>query len=163
MNNFWSSFWGTIVGFVVANIISSIIGILIFFAVIGSLISSVGNISSQQEKNIKVKSNSILHIKFDAEITERSAKNPFEGFNFNGLDKMPMGLNTILANIEKAKYDDNIKGIYLDISSIPAGIATLEEIRNALIDFKSSKKFIVAYSEGYAQGAYYLATVADKI
>ena len=156
MKSFWGSFLGTLVGVFITLL-------FIFLIIFGVMVSTISGISSQTEKPIKAKPNSILHIKFDSEILERSPKNPFEDFSFSGLDNMPMGLNTILSNIEKAKYDSNIKGIYLDISSIPAGIATLEEIRNALIDFKSSKKFIVAYSEGYSQGAYYLATVANKI
>ena len=72
-------------------------------------------------------------------------------------------LNDILENIKKAKTDENIKGIYLDCSTVPAGVATLDEIRNALLDFKSSGKFIISYGEVYTQKAYYLATVADKI
>src|ERR1051326_7657120 len=156
MKNFWGSFLGTLVGVFVTFL-------FIFLVIVGVFFRSVSHIAAHPEKPLRIQSNSILHIKFDSQIMERTAKNPFEDFDFGGFDRMPMGLNTILANIEKAKTDNNIRGIYLDISSIPAGIATLEEIRNALIDFKESKKFIVAYSEGYSQGAYYLATVADKI
>ncbi len=156
MKNFWGSFLGTLVGVFVTFL-------FIFLIIVGVFFSSVSHIASRNEKPVRINSNSILHLKFEGEIVERSPRNPFDGFDFGGLEKMPIGLNTILENIEKAKEDKNIKGIYLDISSIPAGIATLEEIRNALIDFKESKKFIVAYSEGYTQGAYYLATAADKI
>ncbi len=74
-----------------------------------------------------------------------------------------IGLNDILANIKKAKTDDNIKGIFLDESYIESQEATTEEIRNALIDFKTSGKFVIAYSEVYTQGFYYLASVADKV
>jgi protease-4 len=77
--------------------------------------------------------------------------------------KNKIGLNDILKNIQLAKNDDKIKGIYLDLSYISAGMATIEEIREALIDFKTSGKFIVSYSEGYSQKAYYLASVSDKI
>ncbi|HEY0771577.1 MAG TPA: signal peptide peptidase SppA, partial [Sphingobacteriaceae bacterium] len=75
--------------------------------------------------------------------------------------KLP-GLNDILASIKKAKTDDHIKGIYLDLTSLQAGQATVEEIRNALLDFKNSGKFIYSYSEVYAQNAYYLAS-AGKV
>lgn len=156
MKSFWGSFFGTLIGVFVTLFIV----VLLF---IGFIISSVSQISSQQEKRVKIKENSVLHIKFDKDIPERSSKNPFDSFSFGDFEKPPIGLNDILSNIENAKEDDNIKGIYIDITSIPAGIATLEEIRNALIDFKSSEKFIVAYSEIYSQGAYYLASVADKI
>ena len=74
-----------------------------------------------------------------------------------------LGLNDILRNIEKATKDDNIKGIYLDLSQIHTGIATVEEIRNALVEFKQSGKFIICYGEGFSQVAYYLATVANEI
>ncbi|MEO6849085.1 MAG: signal peptide peptidase SppA, partial [Mucilaginibacter sp.] len=74
-----------------------------------------------------------------------------------------IGLNDILASIKKAKIDDNVKGIFLDESDMLSGEATTEEIRNALIDFKKSGKFVIAYSEVYTQGFYYLASVADKI
>jgi len=157
MKSFWGSFLGTLVGVIVTFI-------LIVLLFVGLMVASVSQLSSKDEKIIKVKDNSVLHVKFENAIPERTSKNPFENFSFgDDFEKPPIGLNDILSNIEKAKDDDNIKGIYLDIASIPAGIATLEEIRNALIDFKSSKKFIIAYSEGYAQGAYYLATAADKI
>ncbi|MFT7614408.1 MAG: protease-4, partial [Parvicellaceae bacterium] len=74
-----------------------------------------------------------------------------------------IGIDAIRAGLEAAKSDDKIKGIYIDISGISAGMATLEEIRVALIDFKKSNKFVVAYSEFYSQGSYYLASVADEM
>ncbi len=120
--------------------------------------------SATKEKTFTVKSNSVLHLKFTLPVTERTANNPFKDFNFASFSaNKQLGLNDILENIEKAKTDPDIKGIYMDMSSVPAGIATIEEIRNALIDFKTSGKFILSYSEGYGQGAYYLASVADKI
>ena len=156
MKNFWGSFLGTLVGVFVTFLI-------IFFIIMGIVVASVSKLSDQEGKTVKVKQRSVLHITFNGPITERSSKNPFENFSFADADRQPLGLNDILSNIEKAKGDPKIMGIYLDISSIPAGIATLEEIRNALLDFKESKKFIVSYSENYAQGAYYLASVSDKI
>jgi protease-4 len=74
-----------------------------------------------------------------------------------------LGLNTILENITKAAKDENIDGIFLNLTSIDAGIATIEEIRNALLEFKKSKKFILSYADVYSQGTYYLASVSDKI
>ena len=156
MKNFWGSFLGALVGIFITLL-------FIFLIFITVLISSISSISPAVEKTVKTKSNSVLRITFNNSIPERSPKNPFRDFSFGSAENHTVGLNDILANIEKAKDDDNIKGIYLDISSIPAGIATIEEIRNALLDFKSSKKFIVSYSEGYSQGAYYLSTVSDKI
>lgn len=105
-----------------------------------------------------------MHLKFDMPVSERTANNPFKNFNFSSFrGSKEIGLNDVLANIEKAKTDADIKGIYMDISRAPAGIATVEEIRNALVDFKTSGKFILSYSETYSQAAYYLSSVADKV
>lgn len=135
------------------------LGIVVLFGMIAALVSS-----ADSKKEAKVEPNSVLHINFESQINDRSSNNPFENFDFGSLSgKKGIGLNDILENIEKAKTDDNIKGIYIDLQSVPAGIATIEEIRNKLIEFKESKKFIVAYSEVYTQGAYYLASVADEV
>jgi protease-4 len=116
------------------------------------------------DKTTEVDSNSVLHIAFKTPITERTPNNPLEALSALGFETdKSIGLNDILANIRKAKTDPNIKGIYLDESTLTCGMATMEEIRNALIDFKKSKKFVVAYSEIYTQGFYYLASVADKV
>lgn len=119
--------------------------------------------SFAQPDEVDVNDKTVLHIKFDYPIEDRSSKNPMQfTFDFESLNQKP-GLNTILKNIEKAKTDDRIKGIYLDLFDIPSGLATVSEIREALIDFKSSGKFIYAYADILSQRAYYLATTADKI
>lgn len=133
--------------------------LFIMFLIIAGIVSSVSS-----DKLVAVSNNSVLYARFDKPISERTSNNPFENINFASMtSKGNMGLNDILDDIKKAKKDNRIKGIYLDLSTIPAGVATIEEIRNSLIDFKSSGKFIYAYSEGYSQGAYYVASVADKI
>lgn len=140
-------------------VLSFIVLFLIMIAVVGGIVASAG-----KDKEVSASANSVMHIGLGYPIAERTPKNPFENMNFFSFeDNNTLGLNDILAGIEKAKTDDNIKGIYMDVSSIQAGFATIEEIRNALIDFKKSGKFILAYSEVYTQGAYYLASVADKI
>lgn len=149
--------------YMLASMVGLIITIALFFfismAIISGIISSAGG-----EKKITIKSNTVLHIKFTAPIQDRTSNNPFDNFDFESFEPKPvLGLNDILKNIKKARYDDNIKGIILDVSFIPAGTATIEEIRNALLDFKKSDKFIIAYNEIYTQRAYYLASVADKI
>lgn len=142
-------------------LLAFIVGTILMIGIIAGIASS-----ADSNKEVKVKPNSVLHISFDSPIKDRSSNNPFANFDFGSMSgKKGIGLNDILENIEKAKDDDNIKGIYIDLQSVPAGIATLEEIRNKLIEFKSgdSSKFIVAYSEIYNQGAYYLASVADEV
>ncbi|MDN3549008.1 signal peptide peptidase SppA [Mucilaginibacter aquaedulcis] len=152
-------FFKFVLASVVGIIISAIIIVIIIAGIIGGLISSAGS-----EKTVDVEPNSVLRMTFTTPITERTPNNPLAGIDFLGLNKdKSTGLNDILANIRKAKTDGNIKGIFLDESYMTSGQATTEEIRNALIDFKKSGKFVIAYGEIYTQGFYYLASVADKV
>jgi protease-4 len=114
-----------------------------------------------EEKPVIVHDNSVLHLTLSGNIEERAPKNPFEGLDLGG--GKATGLNDILSNIAKAKNDSSIRGIFLDLSSVGAGFASVEEIRNALLDFKRSGKFIFSYAELYTTKAYYLATVSDKL
>lgn len=147
-------------------VFASMLGFFLSFIVIGFLMVMliVGIASSAGDQEVKVEPGSLLHVSLNAPITERSVKNPLDDISFAGVGvSKNMGLNDILAALKRAKTDDNIKGIYLDFSGVQAGMATVEEIRNGLLDFKKSKKFIIAYSEVYSQKAYYLASVADKV
>jgi len=133
--------------------------LFLFFGVVGALVSS-----STSNKQVAVLDNSILVINLENEVVDRASENPMENFNFKTFKPNPKaGLNNILLNIKNAKTDNKIKGIYLNMMSIQAGIASIEEIRNALVDFKKSGKFIVSYNDIYTQKAYYLISVADKI
>jgi protease-4 len=155
MKQFFKYVLATVVGVV----LSSILLFFIFFGIMAALVTSIGS-----EKEFVVKDNSVLKISLSYPIDERTSKNPFDaGFSFSSLGSDHLGLNDILARIKTAKEDDRIKGIYMDMSTVPSSFATLEEIRNALIDFKSSDKFIIAYGEYYSQSAYYLASTADQI
>jgi len=117
-----------------------------------------------EKESVKIDENSVLHIKFDTDIRDRSSSDPFSEIDFTSMKpKSSLGLNDILKNLDKAADDPNIKGIYLDLMAVQTGMANVEEIRNALLEFKESGKFIVAYGEVFTQSAYYLATVADKI
>ncbi|MCC8426675.1 signal peptide peptidase SppA [Mucilaginibacter sp. UR6-11] len=145
--------------FVLATIVGIILSTLIIVLVIAGIIAAAGS-----EKSVQVDENSILHIDIKYPIAERTPNNPLANLSFLGLDGDKLiGLKDILANIKKAKTDNNIKGIFLDESYMLSGQATTEEIRNALIDFKKSGKFVVAYAEVYTKGFYYLASVADKV
>jgi protease-4 len=153
MKSFFKYLLASILGVIIA-------GILLFFILIGG----IGAMVSSQDKPVNVKENTILHVKLDQPIMDRSNKNPFESFDFTSFSPtIQLGLNDVLKNIEKAKTDPNIDGIYLDLSVIPTGIATIEEIRNALIDFKESEKFIISYSDTYTQPSYYIASISDKV
>lgn len=145
--------------FVLATIVGIILSTIIIILVIAGLIAGAG-----ADKTVQVDANSILHIEIKYPISERTANNPLANLSFLGLDgDKSIGLKDILANIKKAKTDNNIKGILLDESYMLSGQATTEEIRNALIDFKKSGKFVIAYAEVYTKGFYYLASVADKV
>lgn len=150
---------------VIAAFIGTLIALLInFFVKIGVISSFIKNASKDTEVATTVKPNSVLYMKLDYEIADRTSENKIAGIDFNTMESKDVtGLNQILNNIEFAKTDANIKGIYLELSTIPTSTATLQEIRNKLIEFKESGKFIVAYGENYSQSAYYLATAADKI
>ncbi len=147
--------------FLLASVLGVLLaGILMFLIIIGG----IGAMVSSQDQAVKIKSNTVLHVELNQLIMDRSNNNPMESFDFTSFRPSPqLGLNDILKNIKKAKSDPNIDGIYLDLTLIQAGIATIEEIRNALIDFKESGKFIISYSDTYTQPTYYLASVADKI
>jgi len=141
---------------------ASALGLLVAFF---SIIALVGIIASSGEsEEIQLSEAHILKLELSGSIQDRVAGNSFDIYGeLTGSSKSEMGLNDILSNISKAKNDPNILGIYLEMGYLSAGFATIEEIRNALIDFKESGKFISSYSEVYSQRAYYLASVATTI
>jgi protease-4 len=135
-----------------------------FFIKVGVVTSLISSLSTETETISKPQPNSVLYMKLDYEIPDRTTDNPFNSINFSTMETKDMtGLNDILRNIERAKTDPNIKGIYMELSSIPTSTATLQEIRDKLIEFKESGKFLVTYGESYSQSAYYIASIADKI
>ncbi len=146
------------VGFIIANIILSFIAFIFF----STMISSLSNSLSTKEKFI-LEENSVLNLVLEGTIQERIPENdPFTD-TFGGNKVSNMGLNDIVGAIRKAKNEDKIKGIYIDSRMFSASTATLAEIREELIKFKESGKFIVAYSDMYSQAGYYLSSVADKV
>ena len=153
MNKFFKYFLAVVVGSIVSAIFF-VFGSLIVFSVIAA--SGSGEVT--------VKENSILVLDLGGQISERTSSDPFSDL-FSEMLGQPktLGLNKILSSIKKAKEDDRIKGIYLESGAITAGYATTDEIRNALLDFKESGKFIYSFSPHYTQKAYYLASVSDKI
>ncbi|GGE35425.1 signal peptide peptidase SppA [Sphingobacterium cellulitidis] len=127
--------------------------------IIGVMVSSVGS-----KSETVTASNSVLMIDLAHAITEKTEPNPFEGLDIPGYaGSKSIGLNDIVSRIKAAKTDSNIKGIYLNVSSVGTGFATMKAIREALLDFKTSDKFILAYSDVMSQKGYYLNSVADEI
>ena len=150
------SFFKNIISTILAIISSIFIIILLFFGIISILNS---------EKELIVKPNSILTIDLaNTSVVERTAINPFQEINpLSGEMEKTIELKQVLDNIEKAKTDDNIKGIYIKSSFVNAGLSQIEEIRNKLLEFKKTGKPIVSYGEMYSQYAYYLASISNTI
>ena len=128
--------------------------LLILFA--GGAAASFGS-----KEAVSVKPNSVLELNFNAALPEKTNNVAQDGFTFEAKDVV--GLFDMVEAIEYAKTDSDIKGIYLDLNGVPGGMVTRSTLRDALLDFKDSGKFIVAYSKYYTQNAYYLASVADDI
>jgi len=155
MREFFKYVFATVVGIV----ISTFVIVILFMVIIVGAISSIG-----EDKAVAVKSNSVLYLDLDQAITERTPENSLAGIPIiGGSEGKSVGFNDIIRALKKAQSDDNIEAIYINVSAPNAGMATMLEVRNAIIDFKKSKKPIIAYSEVYSQGAYYLASAADKV
>lgn len=140
-----------VVGVIIVHILYGVIFLLI-------CLSAAGSSSS----DVTVKDNSVLKISLTADMPDKVT----DGMSFDYMSMTPVkqiGLNDALKSIEKAKTDDRIKGIYLDMDGASAGTATIEELRNKLIEFKESGKFIISYATAYSQFGYYLASVADEV
>ena len=153
MKIFWKAFFASLLAIVAASILLIVL-----------LIGTISALTSFKDQIVTIKSQSLLMLKLDGRIVERKSNNPFEDIELPGIKTSnTTGLNQILSCIEKAKTDDRIKGIYLELSEINAGYATVEEIRNALIDFRKSGKFIYTYADMISQKAYYLATTSDSL
>ena len=156
MKEFFKYVLATVVGVFAV----SIIGMILLFMIIGAIISSA-------EKQVAVENNSMLVIDMSRQIVDRAPNDPFEDMELPFLSQVKsLGLDDIFTSLENAATDDRIKGVYLKLSMISGGMASVEEIRNALIEFKKNcDKPIYAHADQYMmdQKAYYLATVADKI
>lgn len=149
--------------YVLATVTGTLLVLVVLLIVlIGVITATVSNVGSKDE--VYIPSSAVLHVSLAHDIPERTTSNPWESMNLPGYGEMKsLGLNDILARIAEAKTDNRIKGIYLNPTYVNTGMASLRAIREALVDFKSSGKFIIAYSDLYTQKAYYLASAADEI
>ncbi|MCT1532383.1 signal peptide peptidase SppA [Sphingobacterium daejeonense] len=155
MRSFFKYVLATITGIIICSI-------LMFFIMIGVISMMVSSVGTKTET--VTASNSVLMINLDHEITEKTEANPFEGLDVPGFaSTRSLGLNDIVSRIKAAKTDSNIKGIYLNVSGTGTGFATMKTIREALLDFKTSDKFIIAYSDVMSQKGYYINSVADEV
>ena len=150
MKDFIKHTFASMLGIILASIVLGILGI----------VTLVGMVASSDTETV-VKEKSVFVLNLEGLLVERVQDNPLN--DIMGKNFQECGLDDILTSIRKAKDNENIKGIYLQAGIMDAPCASLEEIRNALKDFKESGKFIVAYGDNYTQGMYYLASVADKV
>ena len=144
---------------IVGILIVWLLGVLIFFGIIGA-------IAGASESTPKLKPNSVYELTLEGNLIDRSKDDPFSSVYskaFGLSTENSIGLDDVLANIQKAKNDANIVGIYLKGGTLSGGIASIKEVRNALLDFKKTGKFVVAYADNYSQRMYYLVSCADKI
>lgn len=143
------------------NLLASILGSLMAFGILMAMFFIFIALVSNVDDGVVVRSNSILEFGFMAAVKDYTGKDDTDPFL--GLWNNEVGLDEILHTIKIAKEDSNIEGISLTTNFLQAGIAQTREIREALLDFKSSGKFIYAYSDFYSQKDYYLASVADEV
>ena len=150
MKDFFKFTLATVTGIILSSVLLFFLSILIFFSMLAS-----------SESETRVSENSIMMLKLNGTLTERSQSTPFD-FLLKDISNS-YGLDDILSSIQKAKENEHIKGIYIEAGLLEGGISSIEEMRNALAEFKKSGKFIVAYGDTYSQGLYYLSSVADKV
>lgn len=146
----------------IKSVLATMVGIFGFFIVMGvlTMMSIIGMVASSSAAQ-NVEENSVFVLNLSGAISDQGTDNPLS--LFTGDDSQSTGLNNILSAIKKAKANDDIKGIYIEAGALMTNYATLQEIRNALADFRKSGKWIVAYGDYYTQGAYYVASVANKV
>ena len=146
----------------IKSVLATMVGIFGFFIVMGvlTMMSIIGMVASSSAAQ-NVEENSVFVLNLSGTISDQGTDNPLS--LFTGDDSQSTGLNNILSAIKKAKTNDDIKGIYIEAGALITNYATLQEIRNALADFLKSGKWIVAYGDYYTQGAYYVASVANKV
>jgi protease-4 len=154
MREFFKYVLATFVGIT----ISFVVIFMIFIAFISLSFSSL-----EEDEHVVVSNNSVLYLNLDQTISERTPKKSFIDKFIGGDEEHTIGFYDLIKALKVAQSDDNIEAVFINVSSPNAGMATMLEVRNAIIDFKKSKKPIIAYSEVYTQGAYYLASAADKV
>ena len=153
--NFFKSFLASCLGSLVAFIVLIFLVISLFTAAVSSFSSS--------ETSVVVEDNSVLQLRLDVPITEMEVENPLEGLPIPGATESAIGLIKLKSVIKHAEEDSKIKGIYLDVSMFMGGYAKAKEIRDALLDFRKSGKWVIAYNEYMTEQAYYIISAADKV
>jgi protease-4 len=158
MKQFFGAFFGSFVGI----LISTVVAVLIVVGVISSSFKEAIK-DAENGEAYHSKGSSVLKLNFNGLIVDREKSRVEKMFSGIRGGSEGMGLNMILDNLKKAKSDTAIKGLYLNFNGILAGKSSVQDIRKAILDFKTSGKFVYAYSENYSQSEYYIASAADKV
>ncbi|TYZ07573.1 signal peptide peptidase SppA [Hymenobacter lutimineralis] len=130
-------------------------GVVAFVLLIGFIVAAASS-----DKEVTVESNSVLELRLDKPLAERGFENPLSSITGG---QATTGLDELKAAIRRAKTDDDIKGIFLNLEMVQGGMATMQEIRHELVEFKKGGKFVVSYTDAQSEKSYYLASVADKL
>ena len=156
MNSFWKTVLAVIVGTLCVSIISCLFTTCVFVGMIAS--------SSSSDKAVSTKEGDVLLLKINGPVTEIPASMPFDFDLLGGITKnQELSLRGYLNAIACAKADPNIAGIYLNTDGMSAAPASYEAIHDALVDFRASGKWIIAYNDSYGMGQYYVASAADSV
>lgn len=158
MKDFWKMFLAALLAIIVGSIVTGLLSFLFFIFTMAQIASFS---SLQGESEYVVPNHSVLRLDF-TEVKEVTYRNPWDSYLNNGNDQA-VSLTQLLNAIDNAKKNPKIDGIYLTASAPVAGMASLSEIRQRLLDFRKSGKFVVAYADNYAQAGYYLASAADEL
>jgi protease-4 len=164
MKEFFRNLLASVIGSGIAFVV---VGFILIFAFVGIFTASITSAFEDMDfgttKTVKVEDQSVLNVELEGPIVERMNNDGFN-FNFNTFEPLEvMGLRDVLRSFEKAKNDDKIEGVFLDLSTVSVRSASLLDIRDAILDFKDSGKWVVAYAENYSQATYYLASAADEV
>lgn len=153
MKDFLKFTCATVAGVIISGVVLFIFGVLTLFCIL-----SVSDTATVVEEN------SLMMLNLNGTLVEHKQEDPLDLLSqLMGDERQSYGIDDILSSIRKAKDNENIKGIYLQAGALATSYASLQEIRNALLDFKESGKFIIAYADNYTQGLYYLSSVADRL
>ncbi|MBT9393604.1 signal peptide peptidase SppA [Hymenobacter sp. NST-14] len=142
-------------------VLATITGVLVLGLIATVLLVGLILGLASSDKDVTVARDSVLQLTLDKPIGERGFSNPLSGFV--GGQASSIGLDELKAAIRHAKTDGDIKGIFLNLELVQGGMASLEEVRQELVEFKKSGKFIVSYADAQSEKSYYLASVADKL
>jgi protease IV len=155
MKQFFKMFFASLLGVIVASVIA--IGLFIG-AIVGLATSAI---NSKSEEKVSVKENSVLRLDLGESFHEQGEENSFSFMGNGGASES--GVYEIANTMEAASKDEKIKGLFIKLAPSPNSFATLQQIRDAVVLFKKSGKFVYAYGESVSQGALYVASAADSI